>query len=289
MQDRIRAHESEAQLPGWQYRLGDGLAVCYRDIAEMVSGGTVPGDFDLGLVKAGKQALSLQVVSDGCRAFLKYFDGAGSRSAYLREKAALLLLRKSGLVPEITAFSDKHQFFAIPWFDRSLDAAFCEAKGVEQVADALGTWQARYDAAAPFQPLSGNWYQYLCKFGTDLSRAVIEDAKPLLSQIPLCAQSLARNDFSLSNFVICENGDLLGVDFEKAVLRPIGWDYLLGFIALTQRFPDEVEQALGSYAQAYSRAHKGALVIDELNIVARNLFVSRAIAFGAKAEEMSWR
>ena len=60
-------------------------------------------------------------------------------------------------------------------------------------------------------------------------------------------------------------------------MRPRGWDYMLGFSALIERFPEDADEVLTAYSNGFSQAHRGALIVDELNAVARILFCARAL------------
>lgn len=269
----------------WQARLSAVLGNCFPQIAEILTGSSSEGELHLQLIKAGSRSVCLRVSADGISGFLKLFDGADRMVSYRREKASLLALSDSGLVPEIFAFSDDMCFVVTNWVEirPNIDSQ------PRRLASRIGNWLAAFDALAPGEPTTGNWFGYLSKYGSGLDLGRIGAARGVLSDIPLCGRVLSRNDAALHNYLETSDGTLLGCDFEQARMRPRGWDYLLGFGALIERFPTESNEVIEAYSSGFSQSHRGALMVEELNAVARILFCARAVAGRSEPEAALWQ
>lgn len=257
----------------WQTRLRAVLGDCFPQIAETLTGSPLERELHFELVKIGPRSLCLKLCAGGQFGFLKLFDGADGAVPYHREKAALHAMLDSGLVPGILAYSDELRFVLTDW----IEARPVVVDDPRQVGFRTGAWLAAFDAVAPSEPASGNWFSYLSKFGSGLDLSQISSAQGMLSEIPLCGRVLSRNDAALHNYLVASDGTLLGCDFEQARMRPRGWDYLLGFAALIERFPDRSNEVIESYSEGFAQAHRGTLIVDELNAVARILFCARAM------------
>ncbi|MEP2530925.1 aminoglycoside phosphotransferase family protein [Shimia sp.] len=265
------------------------LAGKFDAIARLVSGRKSGGALEFDVIKHGHSALSLEVRSGGRRAYLKLFDTSHTDKAYRREKASLCALRDSGLVPRILAFSDGPRFILCTWSDGASELQQNIPMGPTAFARNLGKWLADLDSAVPGETACGNWYGYLQSFGASLDMDRIQVARDVLMEIPLCGRALSRNDAALQNFVTNAEGQLMGCDFDLAQMRPRGWDFVLGHIGLIERFPDRIEEVLTAYTDGFSRAHRGALIVEELNVVARILYCARALATGDTADIIQWQ
>jgi hypothetical protein len=286
MSDSVEAALAQNADTPWRDRCKAALDGCFSELSNAVSRAKPSGDIRFSLIKSNSRSLSLRVETGACHGFLKVFDhpGAVAQRAYAREKQVLLTMRATGLVAHLQAFSDSHRFLLMRYEADRLTQDSLRATGPRQVAQMIGDWTARFDHQAPSEPASGNWFSYLSKFRAGLNPPRIAAAQERLSAIPLCGRGLARNDPALHNFLIGKNGDLMGCDFEKASMRPRGWDYLLMFQALVQRFPEDAAGVLAAYSNGYSTAHRGALIVAELNQIARILFCAQARA-GPEAPE----
>ncbi|TLP60490.1 hypothetical protein FEE96_16685 [Parasedimentitalea maritima] len=269
----------------WKDRLRHQLGFCFPQIAETLTGLTNDRNVKFEMVKASSRSLCLKLNVDGKLGFLKLFDGPDGSAAFFREKMSLHSMLDSGLVPGLLAYSDELKFILTEWVEtRSLlDAE------PSHTAFRIGAWLAAFDAAAPAELASGNWFGYLSKFKTGVALSQIVEAKSVLSGIPLCGRVLSRNDPALHNYLQTQSGALLGCDFEQSRMRPRGWDYVTGFGALIERFPAKSNEVLEAYSAGFARSHRGALIVDELNSMARILFCARAVASRSEREAQPWQ
>lgn len=280
---------ADPQQGHWHAVVRNRLAGRFESIARVVSGRKAGAAVEFDLLKSGHAALSLEVRAGGRRAYLKLFDDAGTDKAYQREKASLCALRDSGLVPRILAFSDTPRFVLCEWVATASDGGEKATQSPTEFARRLGTWLAELDSVVPGEPACGNWYGYLQKFGASLDLDRITLARDVLSEIPLCGRALSRNDAALHNFMTTAEGHVLGCDFDRAQMRPRGWDFVLGHIGLIERFPERIEEVLAAYSDGFSKAHRGALIVEELNVVSRILYCARAMAAGQTADVIPWQ
>ena len=258
-------------------------------VARIVSGRKAAAPLEFDLLKMRHGTLSLEVRAGGRRAFLKLFDTDLPDRAYQREKTALCALRESGLVPRILAYSDGPRFLLCEW---SAPVASAERNGPGTpvaFARRMGEWLAELDGAVPGETACGNWYTYLRKFGHSLDLGRIAVAREMLSEIPLCGRALSRNDTALTSFLTSAEGHLMGCDFEQAQMRPRGWDYVLGYIGLAEKFPERGAEVLAAYSDGFSGAHRGALIVEELNVVARIVHSARAAAGHGAGNVIAWQ
>ncbi|PSL21714.1 hypothetical protein [Shimia abyssi] len=284
-----RAITSEPHHTQWHGLVKSQLSGRFDAIARLVSGRKPGARLDFDLIKYGHSAISLQVHAGGRCAYMKLFDMSQPDSAYQREKASLCALRDSGLVPRILGFSDSPRFIVCEWSDLARHAYAPLTETPDEFAYSLGKWLAELDSAVPGETAVGNWYGYLTKFGTALDLERISIAREVLSEIPLCGRALSRNDAALHNFLVNAEGHLLGCDFENARMRPRGWDYVLGHIGLVERFPEKIDTVIRAYSDGFSNAHRGALIVEELNVVSRILFCARAMAGDNTENVVPWR
>lgn len=258
------------------------------DIAQSISNGRAASELNFSLVKESANALSLKVCCGNSVAFLKLFDeGPQGAMPFEREKVALCAFRQTGLVPKIIGFNVPHRFLLVEWVDSPQSSKTLFGYRPETLARKLGQWLARFDSSAPWQAECGNWFGYFSRFGQGVDLSQLKSMRATLSQIPLYGRSLARGDAALHNFVMDEKRRLLGCDFENAMMRPRGWDYIQMHNALIQRFPDDAASVISGLSDGFSANHKGALMVDELNRIARYLFCARATLSGAVSRRSS--
>lgn len=270
--------DSPGSLGSWQNRILETVDQYKDPLARVLCPDKPVEALRFHFLKSSPKALCLKAeVHDAC-GFFKIFDGEGAVPVYRREKAALASLQSSGLVPRLLAFSDVHHFILTEW----LDAPLCvDDHNLSETAFELGVWRAHFDAAAPWEPASGNWFAYLSRFGNEVALDQVEQAEEALSSMPLFGRGLVQNDATLQNFMLSDGGKLIGCDFEKARIRPRGWDYVMTYHSLIERFSKDAEVVLNAFSRGFDSAHRGALITEELNTAARILFCARAMARAA--------
>lgn len=272
---------------GWQDLLRHQLQDCQHQLHRALGAAETDRQLEFRLLKTGARALSLQCSAGDRTGYFKLFHGSQAHTAYMREKLSLMVMaRGGGLVPQVLAFSDSRRFLLQTWL-----APMVWPLGPDAVRAArrLGIWLAKFDAQAPAGVWRGNWYDYLKKHGEALDLGKVPTALEVLGQIPLCGTALARNDAALHNFLQGPDGELIGCDFENARMKPRGWDYVMTWISLLERYPGQADEVIPAFSDGYASAHRGVLLVEELNAIARILLCARATRGHDPQERWSWR
>jgi hypothetical protein len=264
----------------WRDRVQRGLTGCFDVVADAISPDQGSRTIDFTPLKIRTNALVFRAVLSGGEGVVKIFDGAPEivEHAYRRERDCLLLMQASRQVPQLLCFSDLRRFIVTRSAGESLDNKIFDALGAEESCRRIGRHLARFDLAAPSQLTSGDWFKYASKLTPALAVEHIERACEILSGIPLCGNGIALNDPALHNFLLGPDGEILRCDLERATMRPRGWDYIQTYWAIIERFGDCASDALDALSEGFASQHHGALMINELNTVARILFCARAVS-----------
>lgn len=270
------------QKQDWRDRVAAALDGQFEHLAHTINPEAGAGELHFELVSERLDSLAMKVSVGDKNAFLKVFDGSAAKTQtrYTREKQTLMLMHNSGLTVRLLAYCDPLRFLLTRYEKRATENRARQASNAIRFPREIGEWTAHFDAFAPNKPAPGNWYNYLKRFGDDLKQEVVSDARDILVDIPLLGAALSRNDPSFSNYMVDDDGALIGCDFEAARMRPRGWDYLLAYQAVIENAGEDTAEALNALSAGFAHKHRGALLVDELNTVARVLFCARALAVG---------
>ncbi len=264
-------------LRPWRDRLFAAIGPSMDGLGRALGGGTMPGELTFELVKNGPRAVSVTVGAGPRQGHLKIHDGPDAGERYRRERDILLALRGSGLVAPLILFSDPMKLLVTEGMGQPLGASHLSDWGPQSLGRALGTWLARYDMRAPSREGGGDWHTHVRQHCPELQVDRLPDAAEVLKRVPVCGLVVAHNDAALGNFVIDDLDGLWRVDFEAAGLRPRGWDYVFMRHAVRQRHPEQADRILAAMSVAFDRAHRGALVVEELDAVSEALFCLTAL------------
>ncbi len=267
----------------WADRVRRAMSGAWQDLAGALDLPPELPQLHLDLVKAGPRAISLRLDMPDAPLFIKLFDRPGTQSAFEAETRALLALHDSGLVPRLRAFDTKRRFLVTEWAGVALTSGIIDGISSVQFGRELGIWLAEYDMVAPTEPATGNWATYLACCGLDAGLIRMPEAAALLDEMQIFGLGLAQNDAAFHNFLIGEDHALRRCDFERASARPRGWDYVLTHNALFERDPSTAPEAVAAMAEAFADTHRGALLVEDLDQVARITFCARANAGMAEA------
>lgn len=256
---------SGGQQDGWQDIVTSRLFRLAPEIAYLTDTGHDADAVQFGLEKAGHQALSLEVRLGDKRAYIKlYHDTPEAQAAYARDRGMHVALRDTGLTPGLIAFSDTERFVMTEHVDSMPWDEAMRRFGPERIARNLGAWLAQCDNQAPTRPGSGNWYDYLSQFGDEVPQAALQPTADVLAAIPVDGLVVSRGDPALHNYLITDDGNILGCDFEAARLRPRGWDFAMAHHTLLRHDPDQADLMIYEMGQGFSDAHKGDVRMDQL-------------------------
>lgn len=261
----------------WRDRLRTAIGPAMDGLGRALGDGIMPSELTFELVKQGPRAVSVTVGAGGRQGHLKFYDGPDASDRYARERDILLALRGSGLVAPLILFSDPMKLLVTELMGPPLSGAHLADWGPQSFGRALGTWLARYDMRAPAREGGGDWHTHVRQHCPDLRVDRLPDAADVLKRLPVCGLVVAQNDAALGNFVIDDLDGLWRVDFEAAGLRPRGWDYVFMRHAVRLRHPEQADRILAAMSVAFDRAHRGALIVAELDAASEALFCLTAL------------
>lgn len=227
-------------------------------LAQVVfGGGDFQGNIDATVLKQTQDRLVLHFSSGGADYVLKQFDHDSVKGAqcYLRERDGLNLLGRSGLTVQMTHFNDAELFVIQNHIAGPSLSESTTEETLLQTCETLGEWLADYDDQAPKVAMQGSWFDHLSRLRSD---ADLQPFQGFLRSFPLSYTSLQRGDGVLSNFIVQDDGRIIGFDFEKSNWLPLGWDFLLTARAMVRKHPQQGQDAIATLAKGYCRGKNQA-------------------------------
>ena len=264
----------------WHARARQALQPFAWDLARKLEPDFAADKLVLHLVKLRLNTMCLRADLGHRSVFLKIFDSPASESntAYKREKFVLGAMKETGIVPALLAYHDKSRILVLDHVDgftfEEVEATACPV----EFAGEVGTWVAKFESHAPSRPDTGNWAGYFGKLRPMLNLEDFPDDLQRLSEIPVCGSVISRNDPAMHNFILPREGGIVGCDFGNAQFRPRGWEFLLTYQALLQRFPEQASEVLAAFVGGFRAAHTGAMRVEEICQVARIMIRATALS-----------
>ena len=229
-------------------------------LARTIAGPQAPParQMDVKVLKSGPDALTLTVALGGEKHVVKHFserpDGA---RAYQHERDALREFSSTGLVPKLLQYSDAPRILISSHVAAPTARSVVAPDKLAQQCRDIGRWLGAFCAASPSQPAEGDWGAYLARYVAVRDAGVLKDARDFLASFPLRRFVLAKNDGALTNLLMCPDGLVFGVDFEKAARKPQGWDLLLTVRAMVRLLPRHADDVAGWMADGFAEAGPG--------------------------------
>jgi hypothetical protein len=221
------------------------LVTACRPILEKLLGdqGKTLDGMTVRFLSQAPDAIVTQYSGDGWSYVLKAFNPANpdARTFLDREFRILNVLAKWPLVPNLVVAKDTPPLMVTEFVDGvTLDTVVTE-QNLLGVAERIGSWYSIFADAMPKLAEDTNWAEYLARYDDLFSPDELEHKQALLSALPIRQKCIAKNDPVLKNFIRATDGNLVGLDFAAAAMKPVGWDLLVTARHLTQRFPDHAE------------------------------------------------
>ena len=247
-----------------------------EELAHILGRGDIGGALRITLIKHNTASDSFRLQTGRHTGFLKLFNKSEEGvEGYRRERMALVALKGSGVAPRHLAHCDADGFVLSEFIGGRTLSEVISSNNALAWTRRLGVWLAKMDAKAPAEPCRGNWAEYLGRYRGLAPLGDIAGAEDALYEIPLCGMALARCDASFTNLMVPDMVTLKGVDYERAEMKPRGWDFVLAYQALIARFPEHGEALLEALADGFASQHRGALIADELSYLARIVLCAR--------------
>lgn len=244
---------------------------------------SIPG-MDALPAEAGVEVLSrrdgrmvLQLAAGGQAWVVKAFDPAAAESAlaHQRERSVLRALAGTGLSPRLHAYSRAELWLLTDRIDGAPLVTWLDGRRRAQAARLLGRWLAAFagqlEAQGRDEP--ADWDSYLAASGV---------AAPGFADFPISRRVIARNDAALGNFIVEAEGRLVGLDYEAAALKPLGWDVLLAARRLWRRFPAEGPALADALVEGWG-VGTDTLTQDDFARLVRHFAANAAFGHGRRA------
>ena len=196
------------------------------------------GWIEVELIRRTQTSIVMRLTLSGSGYMIKVFDpdAQGSRTALDREITLLELLAPAGLSARLAAYSRKNGYMVTEEIAGDVLEKKIKPKNAVAMAEALGRWYRKIDDVLPGRRDTGDWLSYLSQVEGQGVVSVPGAKRGILRSLPIERRVLAKNDAHLSNFIV--NGDhLVGIDFESATFKPMGWDVLATARVLARTFP----------------------------------------------------
>lgn len=187
-------------------------------------------------------AIVARISLEGKSCVLKAFnpDLLESRWRTEREVQVLKVVRTRGLAPDVLAYSMVHSCVVMEFVEGTVMSDYLTADNLAHAAHRLGTWFRVFNSHMPVKPKPTDWNAYLRKYENLLTPDEMDRHGPFFASLPIEQLAVAKNDAFLQNFMRSSSGRLIGLDFESAMVKPVGWDLLVTGRVLAQRFPDRI-------------------------------------------------
>ncbi len=227
--------EERMDLEAWFDLHGDAVA------AAMFPDDAVPEDFEVAAIIKRPDRFVARITAGDTINLLKGFNAdemAGDVQTD-RELALQLALKETDLAPRIHAYNQQDKWVLTEWIEGVMLERLVKEDNATDYAVELGSWFAEYTDVMQRHGGSNasDWFSYLQRYRKYVPRLDYTDHRSILENFPLRTRLIAKNDAYLGNFLLSDDGRLVGIDFEKAQLKPYGWDVLVTARVLVRKFP----------------------------------------------------
>lgn len=251
-----------------------------RQIAQVVAG----RGSDLGTVRAtevrrSQNCLVFRLFAGGTSAAVKVFDPElkGANASFEREVACQSAMTETGRIPRLLGYSKDDLLVISAWQEGRDLREVVTVENLGEIAREIGAWYQCLASKVASRPVVSNWHAYLSRYtGQGLDRA-FEPHAAFLENVPITMLSISKNDAHLSNFIWTPSDTLIGIDFEVASLKPLGWDILLSARTLRRMFPDHADVFLPGLIEGWG---------EDMNETDRSMLENLARLF---ADETAFR
>jgi hypothetical protein len=189
------------------------------------------------------------------KAFAPHRPQAAER--FEREGAMLMRLAGSGLAPRLLGVNGEECVLLIEEVRGTRLDRHLTDRNAPEIAGRLGRWYGGFAQRQDRHPAGADWLSYLARYPGVIDDTLSPETRRFLGTLPPPLRSIARNDAHLSNFVVTPSGTLLGLDFEAALIKPLGWDLLLAARDLARRAPAATPEIIERLAAGWEETGAG--------------------------------
>jgi len=236
MTDRFVQTTSQAFSPNaWLGAHGSSL------IEAMFPEGGGPEDIAVKTLVHNHERMVMKLNLGEQTTLLKVFNESQNNAvvARYREIAVLANLQMSDLIPPLVAYSKSGNWIMSEYIESTDLEDLITDKNAVDYARALGKWYAKFTDVMAMQSddAKSDWHTYLSQYETIKRIGLTQAQKESLRRMPINKRLIAKNDSYLRNFLVDSDEKLVGIDFEKAELKPYGYDIIVTGRVLVRKFP----------------------------------------------------
>lgn len=219
---------------------------------------TAEHELNVSFLKQSRGSIVFRAMMGGADVVVKVFaDTADGELSYLRELGALDVAQGSGLIPRLRGYSAPARVIVQDHIEGALLSDIVTRRNLLPHCVRIGRWYGAFARVNRTEGTGGNWAEYLSSLPDLQWSAAVADLSHFLHDFDYPALALAKNDAALANFIQTPRGDLIGIDFECAQFKPLGWDILLTARSLSKKWPDQTEAICKTLCAEFCRAGIG--------------------------------
>jgi hypothetical protein len=219
--------------------------------------GNVPENFAIKTLVHTSDRMVMRVAAGDKVALLKAFnpDLGHAVAGRYREIAVLLSLSHTDLIPRVFAHNRAANWLLTDYVPSKGLGDVMTAENAVRYARAMGRWYARYTDVVAKQSATEptTWLDYIDTYKLLGKSAEYDRQRSVLAAMPIAQRVVAKNDPYLQNFLVDADDKLVGIDFEKAELKPYGWDIMVTGRTLVRHFPHMMLELTEALVDGWAR------------------------------------
>lgn len=221
------------------------------------------------ILSTGVKAIVLKVTGEGWSYVIKAFNPANPDAMTLltREFKILSALNAWPLTPRLVVTEDAHLLLITEAIEGTTLDKIVTEDNVTEIARHTGAWYSIFTNSLPRISKEGDWANYLARYDDLFTPDELERNQAMLSALKINNTGMSRNDAVLSNFMRSSEGNLIGLDFAAAAMKPVGWDLLLAGRILAQAFPGKIKAIAQSLVRGWRDRIDGNLPDDFAQLI----------------------
>lgn len=271
---------SVAPKPERQHGFEEFLRANGASIARLIDPAPHHASMGVTLLKAGDASTVAKLTYMGQTKLLKRYE-EGFTDSYKKEVTTLRFLRQSGLAPKIEHACADERYLITTFVNGSSVSDKINQENLSVFCYIIGSWISDYSKAVPHVPVESNWLEYFRQNEEMANAPAVDVYSGLLERTKISKKVLSRGDSILGNFLQSDTGDIVGIDYEHASMKPMGWDLLHVAKAMARRFPQDIDTIASGLADGFTLKSPGSMSRYQSLI---KIFVA-ATAFGELKEE----
>jgi Phosphotransferase enzyme family len=216
-------------------------------------GDSAAREVSLKLLKLDSRRICFSLSSKSVNLFVKKFreNDVSSYQSYKKEVQILRWLNTTNLAPKLVCVNDHERVIVTDLIKGVSLKKLIERKNSNQLIATVADWVAAFTRKMPKTPerTGMTWASYIEKYKEISESEIFLSERKSLEQFTIDQWTVSHNDFDLSNFIL--DDALVGVDFEQAARKPLGWDAILACRAFARVYPEKLNETCDLIASRF--------------------------------------